>query len=165
MVAASPAALNAAVGVTNVIGPFTNRLSNAGEKLQVRDNNDRLMDQVNYGVEGDWPVAPDGAGPSLARRRANLRGSDSRNWLPSAQIGGTPGAENFPVKGPTIISNIVAGIESTWRFNDTGMDLGPAWRDSSYDDSSWLTGAALFFQGAGPLPAAKNLSRPLGHRY
>src|SRR5437667_8525708 len=35
VVAGSTAALSAATGVTNVIGPFTNRLSNAGDKLQV----------------------------------------------------------------------------------------------------------------------------------
>jgi hypothetical protein len=96
LVAASPSALMAATGLTNALGPFTDRLSNAGEELRLRDNNNRVMDKVTYGVEGDWPVAPDGAGPSLARRRANIRGSDSRNWLSSPQLGGTPGAENFP---------------------------------------------------------------------
>lgn len=95
LVAASPSAQMVATGLTNILGPFTDRLSNAGEELRLRDNNNRVMDELNYGVEGDWPVAPDGAGPSLARRRMNVRGSDSRNWLASAQPGGTPGAENF----------------------------------------------------------------------
>src|SRR5947207_10143295 len=75
VIASSPAALASATGLTNILGPFSNRLSNAGEKLQLRDNNNRIMDELVYGVEGDWPVAPDGAGPSLARRSANLRGS------------------------------------------------------------------------------------------
>ena len=97
LVAASPSSLMAATGLTNSVGPFIDRLSNAGENLRLRDNNNRVMDEVSYGVEGDWPVAPDGAGSSLARRRTNVRGSDSRNWLASAQLGGTPGAENFPV--------------------------------------------------------------------
>jgi len=97
VVAASPSALMALTSLTDPVGPFIDRLSNAGEELRLRDNNNRVMDEVAYGVEGDWPVAPDGAGPSLARRRANVRGSDSRNWLASAQLGGTPGAENFPV--------------------------------------------------------------------
>jgi hypothetical protein len=156
VVAISPAALATATGFANAIGPFAGRLSNAGEELRLRNNNDRLMDEVAYGVEGDWPVAPDGAGPSIARRRANVRGSDSRNWLASAQVGGTPGAENFPVKPPTIRSNTVTRIESEWSFNDSGSDLGMAWRNANYDDSGWARAPALFFQEDAPLPAPKN---------
>src|SRR6185503_12942366 len=95
VVAAAPSTLSMATGFTNSLGPFIGRLSNAGEELRLRNNNDRVMDELRYGVEGDWPVAPDGAGPSLARRRTNLLGSDARNWLSSAQLGGTPGAANF----------------------------------------------------------------------
>src|SRR6185503_15640907 len=78
VIASSPAALMSATGLTNVLGPFGNRLSNAGERLRLRNNDSRIIDQVTYGVEGDWPVAPDGTGPSLARRRANVAGADAR---------------------------------------------------------------------------------------
>jgi len=72
VVALNPAALAAATGATNVMGPFAGRLSNAGEKLELRNNNQRLMDEVKYGSDGDWPVAPDGAGVSLAKRHPDL---------------------------------------------------------------------------------------------
>jgi hypothetical protein len=65
-------ALAASSGTTNVMGPFIGRLSNSGEKLELRNNNQRLMDEVKYGVDGDWPVAPDGAGVSLAKRHPDL---------------------------------------------------------------------------------------------
>jgi hypothetical protein len=156
VVALSPEWLTAATGLTNVTGPFTNRLSNAGERIRLRDHNGRIMDEVTYGVEGDWPVAPDGTGPSLARRRANVAGDDSRNWLTSAQIGGTPGLENFRIQPPTIVSNTRVSIEAAWRFNDSGVDLGSDWRNPNYDDSGWASGAALFFHEDAPLPAAKN---------
>jgi hypothetical protein len=156
VIASSPATLMSAAGLTNVLGPFANRLSNAGERLRLRNNDSRIMDEVTYGVEGDWPVAPDGAGPSLARRRTNTSGSDARHWTASAQIGGTPGAENFPVKPPTVISNTVAMVEGSWRFNDAGIDLGTGWRRADYDDSGWASGLGLFYQGDAPLPAAKN---------
>lgn len=68
VVAASPADLMTATGLTNVLGPFAGRLSNAGEKLELHNNNGRLMDSVTYGVAGDWPVGPDGSGVSLAKR-------------------------------------------------------------------------------------------------
>jgi len=62
VIALSPATLTAATGKTNILGPFTDRLANSGEKLQLRNNNQRLMDELTYGADGDWPVAPDGAG-------------------------------------------------------------------------------------------------------
>jgi hypothetical protein len=58
VVAVSPSALATATGFANAIGPFAGRLSNAGEELRLRNNNDRLMDEVAFGVVGDWPVAP-----------------------------------------------------------------------------------------------------------
>src|SRR6185503_575943 len=107
VISVSPTALGSATGLTNVLGPFANRLSNSGERLRLRNNESRIIDEVTYGVEGDWPVAPDGTGPSLARRRANLSGKDANHWLASAEVGGTPGAENFPVRPPTVLSNTV----------------------------------------------------------
>src|SRR5438874_2777207 len=65
VVGSSPADLMAATGLTNILGPFTNRLSNAGEKLELQNNDGRVLDSLNYGVEGDWPVALDGGGVSL----------------------------------------------------------------------------------------------------
>src|SRR5688572_3640691 len=58
VIASSPATVAAAAGITNVLGPLSNRLSNAGERLRLRNNDGRIIDQVTYGVEGDWPVAP-----------------------------------------------------------------------------------------------------------
>ncbi len=101
VVASAPASLAAATGLTNIAGPFTDRLANSGETLRLRNNNGRVLDELAYGVEGDWPVAPDGAGPSLARRQANTATRDSQNWQASAQTGGTPGRENFPVPPPS----------------------------------------------------------------
>src|SRR5687768_13824902 len=142
VIASSPTAVMTATGLTNVLGPFANRLSNAGERLRLRNNNSRIIDEVTYGVEGDWPVAPDGAGPSLARRQRNLSGADAQNWGASAQVGGTPGVENFPARDGAVLSNVVVTVESGWRFNATGSDLGTAWRDGNYDDSGWPSGAA-----------------------
>src|ERR1035437_4357427 len=68
VVASSPAALMAATGLTNVIGPFAGRVSNSGETLQLLNNDLRAMDSITYGTDGEWPVAPDGSGVSLAKR-------------------------------------------------------------------------------------------------
>ena len=155
VVASSPATL-AGTGVANPLGPFSGRLSNTGAKVGLRNNNGRLMDELSYGVEGDWPVAPDGAGPSLARRRANTATREAGNWTASAQVGGTPGRENFPATRPAVVTNGIVAMDGAWRFNDTGADLGQAWRETGFDDSSWAAGPGAFFQTDSVLPATKN---------
>jgi hypothetical protein len=66
LVGASPDTL-AGMGLANVLGPFAGRLSNSGEQFLLRNNSGRVVDQVTYGIDGDWPVAPNGSGFSLAK--------------------------------------------------------------------------------------------------
>jgi hypothetical protein len=154
VVAINPAALAAATGLTNVLGPFTGRLSNGGDRLVLRNNNLRLMDAMDYGVDGDWPVAPDGAGPSLARRTANRTTSDAANWRESLEIGGTPGRANFQPAPGTYVTTPLKDLAGAWRYRDTGVDPGPGWNDPSYDDASWTAGQAPFVLGDLSLPLA-----------
>ncbi len=88
VVASNPSALVSASGATNVLGPFAGRLSNSGEKLELRNNNARLMDSVDYGTDGAWPVGADGAGATLSKRDPGTASEPSANWRPSAQVGG-----------------------------------------------------------------------------
>ena len=46
VVAISPTNLAAGTGLTNILGPFTNRLPNSGGKLLLRNNNGRLVNEV-----------------------------------------------------------------------------------------------------------------------
>ncbi|MBI5386756.1 MAG: carboxypeptidase regulatory-like domain-containing protein [Verrucomicrobia bacterium] len=39
-----------------------------------------------------------------------------------------------------------------WQYEQTGANLGTAWRGPSYDDSAWPSGAALLAESSGPLP-------------
>ena len=56
VVAADPAALAAATSYSDALGPFSGQLDNAGETLQLWNNDGRLMNQVEYRDGGDWPV-------------------------------------------------------------------------------------------------------------
>ena len=156
VIAISPDALRAAAEMTTVVGPFAGRLSNNGDQLKLRDLNNRLMDTVGYGVDGDWPASPDGAGTSLAKRSPNLASEPPESWTASTQIGGTPGAANFssaPIFGPR--TSLVSAA-AHWRFEDSGTDLGAAWRAPGFDDSAWGSGTGLFFVEEGTLPGPKN---------
>ena len=96
VVASSPDTLSGATGLTNVLGPFSGRLSNSGETLQLINNSGRVVDEVSYGVDEEWPVAPDGSGVSLAKRDHDTASGPAANWAASSQVGGTPAGENFP---------------------------------------------------------------------
>jgi len=96
---------------TNVLGPFTQRLSNSGETLELHNNDGRLEDSISYGTDGDWPVGPDGAGVSLAKLDRNTASGPAENWAMSEQVGGTPGAVNFPSGDPpdrTLVFNEIS---------------------------------------------------------
>ena len=99
VVAVNPSALQAATGLTNVLGPFTGRLSNNGGTLDLLNLDGRRLDRVTFGVDGDWPVAPDGSGVSLAKRERDDASGPAGNWTASAQVDGTPGQVNFPTAG------------------------------------------------------------------
>lgn len=137
VVAINPAALLATMSQTNVMGPFTGRLNNANGTIRLRNQVGRLMDEVNYGTDGAWPVAPDGSGVSLAKRERDSGSKFAANWTMSAQLGGTPGRENFPGPGSPPIGLIA--VDGSWKFDASGSQLGTAWRQPAYDDSAWST--------------------------
>ena len=143
VVAISPSNLVATLGLTNVLGPFTGRLANGGDTLELRNNNGRLMDAVTYGAEGDWPVAPDGAGTSLAKWDENAASSEAGSWVASSQVGGTPGSSNRPRPTTTTTARTLLPIGQIWKFSQSGADLGSTWRTTNYNDSAWPAGPAL----------------------
>ena len=77
------------------LGPFTGHLDGAGDTVRLRTRQGWLVDEVTYGVTGDWPVSPDGTGPALAKRAVSLASDTASSWAASTQSGGTPGAANF----------------------------------------------------------------------
>lgn len=121
VVAANPAALATAGGGTGALGPYTGALANGGEQIELRNNSDRVMDAVNFGDNGEWPVAADGSGLSLAKLDSLSASAPAANWGASRQLGGTPGAENFPPVDNTF--NLPAGVVSYWDFEEV---FGPA---------------------------------------
>ncbi|MCH2062731.1 MAG: lamin tail domain-containing protein [Roseibacillus sp.] len=78
------------------LGPFSGRLANNGESIRLVNNNDRTMDELGYGDDGDWPVGADGLGSTLSKRNEHTAESRPFNWVASPGSGGTPGLPNFP---------------------------------------------------------------------
>ena len=42
-----------------------------------------------------------------------------------------------------------------WRYNQSGLNLGTAWREIGYNDSEWGLDDALFYKTTNALPAAE----------
>lgn len=135
VVSINPAALQAATGRTNIVGPFTGRLNNSSARLELRDRNQRVMDQLEYSDEGKWPIAPDGSGATLAKRDSNAPSDAPEQWTSSVIAGGTPGGDNFPQARAQRRS--LVSFDALWRFEASGTDLGTAWREPAFDDSAW----------------------------
>jgi hypothetical protein len=119
VVAGNPAGVQTAYGTygtLGVLGPWTGRLSNSGEDLHLRDNNDREMDEIVYGTDGKWPTGADGAGPSLTKLSPNAASGEASSWTTSWQQGGTPGAANFVAPSAPFMAP--SGLISWWRMEE-----------------------------------------------
>ena len=114
VVAADPTALAADGGFSQAMGPYTGRLSNGGETLELISNGQRLMDLVTYGDDAPWPVAPDGSGASLAKIAPEAASESAENWASSVHVGGTPGQAHWTDEDPsTTVALWSVDIEGT----------------------------------------------------
>ncbi len=103
-------------GVANVVGGWTGKLTNQGEKITLVNVLGTVIDTVHYYDEGDWAKrvylpadtwgyrgfewssASDGDGYSLELINAARGNEYGQNWGASIAMGGTPGAVNSNVQ-------------------------------------------------------------------
>jgi hypothetical protein len=157
VVAANRAAFGAAYGSQiPVVGEYPGRLQPAGELLRLirladAAHADQVLTHVSYGNQPPWPTSPNGTGASLQLIDPNLDNHRVGNWAALADPEPPP---------PT---STLVEMTQLWRYNQTGADLGTAWRNPDYSDAQWPTGRALLYVEASPLPAPKNTPLNLGH--
>ncbi len=134
------------------LGPFLGKLDNAGETLSLHNRWGRMMDRLNYADRGAWPAEPDGGGPTLAKRLPDDGSEAAASWAASSQVGGTPGALNFPI--PTEVSpRLLFTLGGSWKYEPNGADPGPLWAQlDSFSDAAWSTGSAPLATAAAPTP-------------
>lgn len=63
---------------------------------------------------------------------------------------------------PVLGTNTLITLTNLWRYEQSGTDLGTAWRAPEYADAAWASGAGLFYVTMNNLPAAKNTPLDLG---
>ncbi len=112
LVAEDLAAFEAAYGAgLPVVGPYSGKLSNAGERIELRDATGAVIQSFTY--RDDWYRITDGQGFSLTVK--DPAGSDSLDakdaWRPSARAGGSPGFDDsgvVPELGAVVLNEVLA---------------------------------------------------------
>ena len=99
VVAAAPAGLRDAYGITNVVGPYTGSLKKSG-LVQLNDNAGTVLLEIPYSKLSPWPVAADGTGYSIVLARPSYGAADGRAWAISDVVGGSPGGYDAYHPGP-----------------------------------------------------------------
>jgi len=164
VIASDPAAVAEAAGLENVLGPWSGRLSNAGEQLRLLNNSGRLMGEIRFEDRGDWPIGADGSGASLTKSDPDTASPIASNWVASREIGGTPGARNFFRATDPVVLTDVALLDwgANWRYNESD-DLASGWADADHPVSgNWKAGPGPlgFDTSALPVPIATEVTRP-----
>lgn len=92
VVAKSPADVETVYELRDVFGPYSGKLSNDGETIQLLNKSGAVLWETRYRPSLPWPVETDGTGHSLVLHRPSLGERDPRAWAPSAGLGGSPGS-------------------------------------------------------------------------
>ena len=127
---------------TKVYGPWEGSLNNGGELIVLEDKNGVIMAEVEYDDDGrKWPIAADGAGHTLRLVHENRGAKHWKNWGVSLAPDGTPGTGSAEDAGQT---TKIIGLDSVWKYDQSGADNGTSWRDVEFNDSSWNEGPGIF---------------------
>ena len=142
VIAAVPADVQTAYGISGVLGPFTGALSNEGGSLRLRRANDAIVLEAIWNDGPDWPAAADGSGHSLILERPSYGEGDPRAWAASGLIGGTPGSANPTPTGSLqyirineILAHSTVGTDFIEVFNSSpiSVDIGGCWISDDED--------------------------------
>jgi len=140
VIAENPAELKKEFGV-DALGPLTGKLSNDGEKITLSDAEDKVIEEVQYGVGFPWPTASIGLGSSLERIHPSFDGSSPGSWRASGFADAPPGKATVLVPA--------ASKQWHWRKgnSEASSPLG-AWRQTGFtEDDTWKQGQAGFGYG------------------
>ncbi len=135
VIAKTPDEFLMATGISDALGPYAGQLANAGETIELINNSARVMDRIDYRDNSPWPVGADGSGATLAKRLPNTNSELSASWLASREVGGTPGAVNFPeTVGPSMgPTNTLLDLDAVWRYDDSNTDWNDVWLKPGFD--------------------------------
>ncbi len=96
-----------------VMGDFSGHLSHHGEKIELANGQQKVIDAVKYLDHEPWPMGAAGRSPSLERICPHAASDAPENWASSKYgsaryPGGTPGRQNdsYSTNLPPAVSNV-----------------------------------------------------------
>ena len=101
VVAPAPDDIKAVLGISNVVGGFTNNLSNSSGKVRILKPNGDLIFDADYSSQPPFPPSADGAGHSLVLARPSYGEGNPIAWDASEKVGGSPGVAE-PAADPAL---------------------------------------------------------------
>ncbi len=136
-----------------IVGQWTGHLTATGDTIRlIRATPNRpteLLDEVRFAAEPPWPEAASGQGSALQLIDARQDNSRVGNWAAVAS-------------NSLNLSRQLLVMTNQWRYDQSGHNLGAAWRQPAYDDGAWPSGRALLFVEDAALPAPKNTPLAIG---
>ncbi|MCA9212180.1 MAG: lamin tail domain-containing protein [Planctomycetales bacterium] len=114
-----------------VLGQYTGRLANGGERLSLASADDEVLLTVDFADGDPWPVASDGVGASLELiSPSTLPAEYSKyyRWQSSTPLGGTPGMANSSPVG-IVVNEVLARtrpgvqVDAIELYNTTGAPV------------------------------------------
>lgn len=132
VVAQDPGYVERTWGVT-AWGPWSGRLANRGERVDLEDAGGARVDRVEYRLGFPWPTVGEAPGYSIELIRPDLNNNHPGHWR--ASVGqGAVGTQRETLIEP----------QSVWRFwrgRTEASQPVTAWRGLDFSDAAWETGA------------------------
>ncbi|MCP4708780.1 MAG: lamin tail domain-containing protein, partial [Planctomycetes bacterium] len=155
VVALDPNVLGAAFEIPRIHGPYSGKLSNSGERIELTSEVGEIVISFRYNDAYPWSVVPDGTGHSLIRHQLSGDPQEAATWCASAFIGGSPGVTDVvqvESEDPTQISLIEVGHRGHYFKGTYEPSPGPGaqattdWTHLNFDDNpattDWIAGAS-----------------------
>jgi len=125
-------------------GPWSGKLSSAGEEIEIEDAQGEVLADAEFGSDWPWPALANGAGFSLVDIGGNT--SQPTSWQCGDVMGGTPGTKNESVGNLSVhINEVLPATDSSEGFielynaSSKSIDIS-GWRlADSPDDTSIYT--------------------------
>lgn len=153
VVAQNPAYLQQKFG-RGALGPFLGDLSAKADKLSLCDAAGETVDEVDYRLGFPWPTVGDAPGCSIELINPALDNNLGGSWR-SLTVSSVVTNTVVVNQARTNVVELVS-VTQSWKYDQSGQDLGTDWLNPNYDDSAWPAGPALLYVETASLPWPKS---------
>lgn len=131
---------------STALGPWTGSLSNEGEKIELKNPQGIVEDEVDYGIGFPWPLGSRGTGSSMELIHPSLDNDLGGSWRAAGQPAVCPGSGS--------VTTFIPEESVNWKYHEGTSS--PAddtngknwWQHSDYiEDANWATGTGSIGYG------------------